>query len=89
MRSKYQGYLVLKSLGQTDQEIVSNGVMNCMFVNNWALYLADNNKLKRLRFSSLKFLIENEMTLDEIHESDKQLDVRRDWYKKYATQLLQ
>ena len=89
IKSKSQGYLVLKSLGKSDQEIVSNGVMDCLFVNNWTLYQLQDDKLKRLRFAYLKFPIEEKMTNDELAKSNKELEERKNWYREYAPEELQ
>lgn len=83
-----EGVGVLKSLGRSDEQIVSNGTKDCLFANDWKLYTEENGKLQQLMFSYLYFRTRNSMTADEIKQSELDLIDRKKWYKKYAPNLL-
>ena len=88
-QSGSQGYIVIRSFGKSDQEIISKGVIDCLFAKDWAVYRVSDGKLKRLRFDYLTLQTEDAMTKEQILKSDENLTKRKEWYKKYAPQLMQ
>jgi len=88
MKSNSQGYKVLKSLGRSDQTIISKGVKDCLFVNNWKQYINEDGELQELMFSNLWFKTKKSMTVEEIEKSILDLTERKEWYKKYAPDLI-
>ena len=88
IKSGSQGYKVLKSFGQADQEIISKGVKDCLFVNNWKQYRDKNGELQELMFGNLYFKTKISMTEEEIKKSKLDLIERKKWYEKYAPELI-
>jgi hypothetical protein len=88
IKSNSQGYKVARSMGKTDQDIISKGVKDCLFVNDWSLYKLEGNELKEIMFGHLSYKTKDMMSEEEIQESLDTLEKRKQWYKKYQPTLI-
>lgn len=88
INSNSKGYQVSRSMGKTDQEIISKGVKDCLFVNDWSLYRLEDNALKEIMFSHLYYKTKETMSKEEVQESMGTLEKRKQWYKKYEPTLI-
>jgi hypothetical protein len=87
-KSNSQGYKVSRSLGKTDQNIISEGVKDCLFVNDWKQYKEINGELQELMFGHLYSKAAVSMTAEEKEKSILELEKRKEWYKKHAVGLV-
>lgn len=88
IKSESHGYMVSKSFGRTDQEIIAKGVKDCLFVNDWKLYIERNGELGEIMFSHLYFKTKKSMSSNEIMQSEQDLVKRKEWYRQNAPNLL-
>lgn len=83
-----KGYQVMRSLGRSDQEIISNNVIDCLFVNDWQASVEEGGTLQELGFGHGMMKTKASMSEEELAKSAKDLAARKEWYKKYDPDLL-
>ena len=80
-----QGYKVKKSLGYSDEEITTDGIMLCMEAKSWVLYKRINGSIERTDYRGLTYKSMSEI---ELGIATKLLTDQNEWFKKYAPQVL-
>ena len=88
VNSNSQGYKVARSFGSSDQEIISKGVIDCLFANDWAVYELESGKLKELAFSYSYLKYKEDLSQEELKKSNGKLKDRKKWYIKYRPELV-
>ena len=87
INKKSEGYLVLKSFGNSDDKIVFEGVLGCMAAKDWKIDKMVSSQLVRARYNFYEFKEESLLTNDELKNSDKSIETQKQWYKKYAPEI--
>jgi hypothetical protein len=80
-----QGVQVLRSLGYTEAQIINQGSRLCMESKGWALYTVVNNQVQHVDHRERVYAAMSERELELARDL---LVGQREWYLKYAPQVL-
>lgn len=80
-----QGVQVARSLGYTEAQIINQGSRLCMESKGWVLYKVVNNQLQHVDHNQRVYAA---MSDRELELSRGLLVSQREWYLKYAPQVL-